>query len=98
MEKAENVVMLEAGFVWDDVGTWSSVQRVLPADDDGNCIYGEAVCIDTRDCVIYADNVSVGTIGLSNLIVAASKRGVFVCPKDRDQEARKIAAQMENDD
>jgi mannose-1-phosphate guanylyltransferase len=98
MEKAENVVMLEAGFVWDDVGTWSSVQRVLPADDDGNCIYGEAVCIDTKDCVIYADDMSVGTIGLSNLIVAASKRGVLICQKDRDQETRKIAARMENDD
>lgn len=98
MEKAENVVMLEAGFVWDDVGTWSSVQRVFPVDSDGNCIYGEAVCIDTKDCVIYADNTVVGTIGLSNLIVAASRRGVFVCPKERDQEARKIAAYLEKDD
>lgn len=97
MEKAENVVMLVAGFVWDDVGTWSSVQRVFPLDGDGNCIHGEAVCIDTKDCVIYADNTVVGTIGVSNLIVAASERGVLVCPKDRDQEARKIAAQLEND-
>lgn len=97
MEKAENVVMIEARFVWDDVGTWSSVQRVLPADGDQNCIHGEAICIDTRDCVIYGEGIPVGTIGLSNLIVAASKRGVLVCPKDRDQEARKIAAQMEND-
>lgn len=98
MEKAKNVVMLEAGFVWDDVGTWSSVQRVLSADGDGNCIYGKAVCIDTRDCVIYAENMTVGTIGVSNLIVAASQRGVFVCPKDRDQEARKIATQIEHDE
>jgi mannose-1-phosphate guanylyltransferase len=98
MEKAENVVMLEAGFLWDDVGTWGSVQRVFPPDDDGNCIYGEAVCIDTKDCVIYADNVAVGAIGLSGLIVAASERGVFVCPKDRDQEARRIATLMEKDD
>lgn len=98
MEKAENVVMLEAGFVWDDVGTWSSLQRVLPADGDGNCIHGEAVCVDTKDCVIYGEGVAIGTIGLENLIVAASRRGVLVCPKDRDQDARKIAAQMENDD
>lgn len=98
MEKAKNVVMLEAGFVWDDVGTWGSVQRVLPADGDGNCIYGKAVCIDTRDCVIYAEGMAVGMIGVTNLIVAASQRGVFVCPKDRDQEARKIAAQIEHDD
>lgn len=98
MEKAENVVMLEAGFVWDDVGTWSSLQRVLPADGDGNCIHGEAVCLDTKDCVIYGEDVAIGTIGLENLIVAASRRGVLVCPKDRDQDARKIAVQMENDD
>jgi mannose-1-phosphate guanylyltransferase len=98
MEKAGNVVMLEAGFVWDDVVTWSSLQRVLPADGDGNCIHGEVVCIDTKDCVIYGEGVAIGTVGLENLIVAASSRGVLVCPKERDQDARKIAAQMENDD
>ncbi|HAR94491.1 MAG TPA: mannose-1-phosphate guanylyltransferase [Deltaproteobacteria bacterium] len=98
MEKAENVVMLEAGFIWDDVGTWSSLQRVLPADERGNCIHGEAVCVDTKGCVIYGEDVPVGTIGLENLIVVASKRGVLVCPKDRDQDARKIAGHMENDD
>jgi mannose-1-phosphate guanylyltransferase len=29
MEKADNVMMVEAKFVWDDIGTWSSLPRIM---------------------------------------------------------------------
>ena len=91
MEKADNVVMVKANFGWDDVGTWGSLLRILEVDRNGNYTKGEPVCIDTEDCVVYGDGVAVGTIGVSHLIVVASKEGVLVCDINRDQEARKIA-------
>jgi mannose-1-phosphate guanylyltransferase len=91
MEKADNVVMVKANFGWDDVGTWGSLLRILEVDRSGNYTRGEPVCIDTEDCVVYGDGVAVGTIGVSHLIVVASKEGVLVCDINRDQEARKIA-------
>jgi mannose-1-phosphate guanylyltransferase len=91
MEKADNVVMMKADFGWDDVGTWSSLLRILEVDRNANYTKGEPVCIDTQDCVVYGDNLPVGVIGVSHLIIVASKEGVLVCDIDRDQEARKIA-------
>jgi mannose-1-phosphate guanylyltransferase len=95
MEKADNVLMVKANFGWDDVGTWSSLFRVLELDRSGNYTRGEPVCIDTQDCVIYGDNITIGTVGVSNLIVVASKEGVLVCDVNRDQDTRKIAKLLE---
>ena len=96
MEKADNVVMIRANFGWDDVGTWSSLLRVVEVDRNGNYTRGEPICIDTQDCVVCGDGVTIGTIGVSNLIIVASKDGVLVCDVSRDQEARKIAKLLES--
>lgn len=95
MEKADNVLMVKATFVWDDVGTWSSLRRTMTLDGSGNYISGRPVCIDVRDSVIYADGVNLGLIGVSNLVVVASKEGILVCDQRRDQETRQIARMIE---
>jgi mannose-1-phosphate guanylyltransferase len=91
MEKAGNVRMVKAGFAWDDVGTWSSLKRVMDLDDKGNFVSGQVACLDVRECVIYGEGVRMGVVGVSNLVVVASGSGVLVCPLDRDQDARQIA-------
>jgi mannose-1-phosphate guanylyltransferase len=97
MEKADNVLMVKADFRWDDVGTWSSLRRVMDLDGHGNCLRGKPVCVDTKNCVIYGDNVKIGTIGVSDLIIVASRGGVLVCDMNRDQDTRQIARLVEEE-
>ncbi len=95
MEKAANVLMVSARFRWDDVGTWASLERVLDLDDNGNCILGNAFCIDTADTILFSEpGYSIGTIGVSDLIIVASKKGLLVCDKKRVQEVREIARRL----
>jgi mannose-1-phosphate guanylyltransferase len=96
MEKARNVVMVKAEFPWDDVGTWSALRRVMDLDEGGNYLRGKPVCVDTKGCVIYGDDIQVGAVGVSNLIIVASKEGVIVCDMDRDQEIRQVARMMDD--
>jgi mannose-1-phosphate guanylyltransferase len=95
MEKADNVLMVKADFAWDDVGTWGSLQRVMELDEAGNYLRGSPVCVDAKGCVIYGEDVPVGAIGVSNLIIVASREGVLVCDMGRDQETRQIARMIE---
>ena len=90
MEKANNVLMVPATFRWDDMGTWASLQRALDLDGKGNYTRGDTICIDIKDCVVVGDARTVGTIGVSNLVIVVSKRGVLICDKDRVQEVREI--------
>lgn len=91
MEKAKNVLMIPATFGWDDVGTWTALLRVLDTDEKGNLLRGRAVAIDTDNCVIIADKTPVALLGLSNLVVVASKEGILVCEASKAQEVRRIA-------
>lgn len=40
MEKAENVLVGSAPFDWNDIGSWSALRSLLPADEYGNTIRG----------------------------------------------------------
>jgi mannose-1-phosphate guanylyltransferase len=97
MEKADNVLMVPALFRWDDIGTWSSLLRSSAVDADSNYRRGETFCIDTRDCVVYGDGVAIGTIGVSHLVVVASKGSVLVCDADRAQAVREIARSIDRE-
>ena len=98
MEKADNVLMVPAEFRWDDVGTWSSLPRVLAVDNDGNYRRGDTICLDTKNCVIINEEPPViGTVGISDLVVVASKRGILICPQDKVQQVREIARKLESE-
>jgi mannose-1-phosphate guanylyltransferase len=95
MEKADNVLMIPGEFIWDDVGTWTSLLRVKDLNGDGNYCSGDIFCIDTKNSVICSDGMTVGAMGLSDVVIIASRDGVLVCNANRAQEVREIARLVE---
>ncbi|MFH1277442.1 MAG: mannose-1-phosphate guanylyltransferase [Candidatus Eisenbacteria bacterium] len=94
MEKAEAVAAIPADFPWSDVGSWSALGELLPADGEGNRVSGRHAGIDTKGCVIYAPGRLVATIGVENLIVVETERAVLVCPKERAQEVKAMVERL----
>ncbi len=86
----ESLAMIRAEFAWDDLGSWDALARVVPAEENGNVIIGEVQSLDTFGSVIVSTGQRVATLGVSDMIVVASKDGVLVCPKGRSQEVRKL--------
>jgi mannose-1-phosphate guanylyltransferase len=79
LERDENIVVLEAPFGWDDVGSWEAVTRLSGQDDCGNTIQGSHCGIDTRDCIIRStDDHLVATLGLENCIVVHTPDATLV--------------------
>jgi mannose-1-phosphate guanylyltransferase len=87
------VVMIPAEFAWDDLGSWDALARVLPAEEHGNVIIGEVRSLDTSGSVIISTDRRVATLGVSDMIVVASKDGVLVCSKGRSQEVRRLVGE-----
>lgn len=98
MEHARNVAVARADYEWEDLGTWSSLERTRTPDDEGNVSQGEPVLVDCHDCVVYndvgADKMAVSVIGADNLIVVVSEDGVLVVPKDRAQDVRHAVREL----
>ncbi len=100
MEQARRVVVVHGDFAWDDVGSWDALTRFYPTDARGNVVVGDAVTLDTRDCVVYnepgAEHMAVGVLGVEGLVVVVSSDGVLVLPRERSQDVRQIVGLLKD--
>ncbi len=55
MERYDNVVVIEAPFPWDDVGSWQALSRLHEPDADGNTVVGSHIGIDTHGSIIHGE-------------------------------------------
>jgi mannose-1-phosphate guanylyltransferase len=95
LEAAENIWMVRGRFGWDDLGSWTALERILPRDKAENVVVGRHVGLDTSHCIIYGqDEKVVATIGLQDLIIAETEHGLLICPKSRLQDIRHLVASM----
>jgi mannose-1-phosphate guanylyltransferase len=95
LEKASDVAVLEAGYEWDDVGSWLALERHFEADERGNVIIGDAMEIGSTGCIIRGSGKRlIAAIDLTNILVVETEDAILVCPKDRDQDVKKLVEEL----
>ncbi len=94
MERSEDVIVVPSDFGWDDVGAWSALGRVWEPGKDGSSVSGEAVLVDTTDCIIRAEGGVVAAIGVSDLVIVHTPEATLVCPRERARDVRQIVDEM----
>lgn len=94
MEKAQRVYVAEAAFEWDDLGSWDSLERVRELDELANVRDGACEIIECRGNVIVNRSHShkVFALGVDDLIIVVTDGVIMVCPKERAQDVRALAA------
>lgn len=97
MERAQDVWVVPADIGWSDVGSWRALGEFLPADRHGNVVIGEQRGIDTSGCFVYSPSKLVATIGLTDLVVIETDDVLLICPKERDQDVRKLVELLEGE-
>ena len=92
MERASNVYVETVNFGWNDLGTWSALYDMSPKNRDSNV---------TQNCSVLTYN-STGNIfairgeklivvdGLKDYIVADADGVLLICPKEREQEIKRM--------
>jgi mannose-1-phosphate guanylyltransferase len=86
MEHAKDVLVVQAPFRWDDVGSWLALERMHPQDADGNTVLASHAGLHTRDCVIVANpGHLIATVGVDNLLIVQDGDATLVA--DRRDEA-----------
>ncbi|MBS0209419.1 MAG: mannose-1-phosphate guanylyltransferase [Planctomycetes bacterium] len=96
LERAEEVYVLEAPFGWDDVGSWQALERLKPADAQGNTVDGTFVGVDTRGCIIrgQADHL-IATLGMENCIIVQTPHATLVTQKGNEEAVRQLIKAIE---
>jgi len=85
MEHAPEVLVVQAPYRWDDVGSWLALERMNPQDADGNTVLATHCGIKTNNCVIVGEPDRVlATIGVENLLIVQDGNATLVADR-RDE-------------
>lgn len=90
MEKAERVAVVPVEMGWSDIGAFNALLEQLPRDDAGNAVGGDAIALDTTDCLIRSEGPLVAAIGVSNITIIATGDAVLVVANERAQDVKRI--------
>lgn len=88
MERADHVLVIPGDFGWNDIGSLDMLYLMKEADGDGNIRYGETLCENSRNCIVYGTDKLVAAVGLDDMIVVQTEDAVLVCPRKRAQEVK----------
>ncbi|MBI1826823.1 MAG: mannose-1-phosphate guanylyltransferase [Planctomycetes bacterium] len=83
MERAERVLVVEMGCEWVDVGSWTAMEAVAPADADGNVSATPRVIhLGSRgNIVVSEDDHLIATIGVDDLVIVHSPDATLICTR-----------------
>jgi len=94
MERAREVLVIQAPFRWDDVGSWLALERMHPQDADGNTLLAQHVGLRTKNCIVAADKGHlVATFGVENLLIVQDGNVTLVADR-RDEAAVKELVEL----
>jgi mannose-1-phosphate guanylyltransferase len=97
MEHAENVLVVEAPFTWDDVGNWRALERWISADPQGNVLAAERpLLLDSAGCIVRSTDPKhlVVAVGLQDLLIVVTPDATLVADKRREESLRKVTQML----
>ena len=96
MEHAQDIVVVEAPFDWDDVGNWTAVGRLRGADENGNTIVGRHLGLNTENSIVRAqDGHLLVTLGTKDLIVVQTADATLVADRNDEESIRELVKMIE---
>jgi len=98
LERAQNIVVADGAFDWDDLGSWAALGRHLPHDASGNCAVGDLVHVDARQNIVFDARAKprhlIALVGLRDTIVVQTDDATLVAHKDQAQKVKQLVAHL----
>lgn len=94
MEKAARVAVVPIDMGWSDVGSWDALYEIAETDEHGNAARGEAIMIDSHDCLIRSEGPLVAAVGLKNVTIVATPDAVLVVQRGHAQDVKKVVDRL----
>ncbi|MEK4438318.1 MULTISPECIES: mannose-1-phosphate guanylyltransferase [Paenibacillus] len=94
MEKVNNIYVIPCVFGWDDVGSWTALERINDLDENGNVIKGNILNLDTKRCIIESNGKLIATLGIEDLIIVDTEDVTLICTKEKAQEVKLLLKEL----
>jgi mannose-1-phosphate guanylyltransferase len=101
MEKAQNVIVADGAFEWDDLGAWNALARHLKADPEGNCAVADFIHVDAARNIIYdartKNKTPIAVVGLRDSILVQTDDAVLLAHKSQAQKIKELVKKLAED-
>jgi mannose-1-phosphate guanylyltransferase len=95
MEKADRVLVVEASFDWDDVGSWQAVASYFKNDDEGNAANCDITALDSSNNIVFdQDGTKIALLGVHNLIVVRTGDALLVCHRHQAEKIKNLIGKL----
>ena len=95
MEKAERVLVFEATFDWDDVGSWISASAYF-TQSGGNAVNTPIVAQNSYNNIVFTTTrgKTVALLGVDDLIIVDTQDALLVATKNQADAIKSIVKQL----
>ncbi|MGP8237512.1 MAG: mannose-1-phosphate guanylyltransferase [Limisphaerales bacterium] len=98
MEHAHNVVVADADFAWDDLGSWTALARHLKPDAEGNCAVGQFLHVDAARNIIFdartRQRTPIAVVGARDMILVQTDDAVLLADKGQAQKVKEMVKKL----
>ncbi|NBV22647.1 MAG: hypothetical protein EBS05_12120 [Proteobacteria bacterium] len=102
MEKAQNVVVADGSFAWDDLGSWNALAHHIKPDAEGNCAMADFIHVDAARNIIFDGRskdrrTPICIVGLRDSIVVQTDDATLVAHKSQSQKIKELVKKLAED-
>ena len=102
MEKAQNVIVADGAFEWDDLGAWPALARHVKQDAEGNAAVADFIHVDAARNIIYdartkAHRTPICVVGLRDSILVQTDDAVLLAHKSQAQKIKELVKRLAED-
>jgi mannose-1-phosphate guanylyltransferase len=95
MEKADRVLVVEAGFDWDDIGSWRAVANYFEKDKRGNAANRVLTAVDSSNNIVFdEDGTTIALLGVHDLIVVRTPDALLVCHRHEAERIKELIGKL----
>ena len=99
MEHAQNVIVADGAFEWDDLGAWNALARHLKADAEGNCAVADFIHVDAARNIIFdarskGNRTPIAVVGLRDSILVQTDDAVMLAHKSQAQKVKELVKKL----
>src|SRR5213594_4118786 len=95
MEKADRVLVVEASFDWDDIGSWRALANYFENDEQGNAANCAVTAVDSTNNVIFdEDGTAIALLGVHNFIVVRTRDAILVCHRHQAEKIKNLIGKL----
>jgi mannose-1-phosphate guanylyltransferase len=95
MERADRVLVVEASFDWNDIGSWRAVADYFEKDKQGNAANCAITALDSSNNIVFEeDGTTIALLGVHDLIVVQTKDALLVCHRHDAEKIKNLIGKL----